>query len=348
MDKTGLFQQLDERSRKIFESVVTSYMETGDPVGSRTLSRLTGLALSPATIRNVMADLEDLGLILSPHKSAGRLPSQTGLRFFIDGLLEIGALSKEEKEAISAECSASGRSMREIYEKATTALSGLSQCTGLVVAPKADKPIKQIQFVPLGAGRVLAILVSADGMVENRVMEMNSDIPATSLMMATNYLNGQIAGKTLDQARSTIETEIREHKTQLDSLSEDLVKKGLAMKTGDDDVHLIVRGQRNLLQNIKAMDDLERIREIFAALEEKESMIRILQSTENAEGVQIFIGTENQAFSHDGLSMIVSPYKNSEERVVGAIGVIGPTRLNYGRLIPIVDYTAKVMTKILS
>jgi heat-inducible transcriptional repressor len=342
-----LFKELDSRSRAIFETIVTSYMHTGEPVGSRTLSRIAGLDLSPATIRNVMADLEELGLVLSPHKSAGRLPSQTGLRFYVDGLMELGALTKEERDSIKAECSANGRSMREMYEQATTTLSGLSQCTGLVVAPKANKPLKQVQFVPLGIGRVLVVMVSQDGMVENRVLETSLDTPATALITATNYLNHHIAGKTLDEVRGTISEEIESQKAQLDNMTATLVKQGLAMKTGDDDMHLIVRGQRNLLNNITAMEDLEKVRKLFAALEEKESMMRILQQTQNAQGVQIFIGTENDAFSHDGLSMIISPYKNTEEKVIGAIGVIGPTRLNYGRLIPIVDYTAQIMTKLM-
>lgn len=347
MNGTGLFKELDERSRIIFQSVIQSYMQTGEPVGSRTLSRISGLDLSPATIRNIMADLEDLGLILSPHKSAGRLPTQTGLRFYVDGLMELGDLTKEEREAITAECSSNGKSMHEVYEQATGILSGLSECTGLVVAPKANKPLKQIQFVPLGPGRVLAVIVSADGMVENRVLETSMDMPATSLISAANYLNHHVAGKTLEEVRSSIEQEITAQKSQLDALSASLVQKGLAIKTGEDDVHLIVRGQKNLLGNITAMEDLERVRKIFDALEEKESMMRILQTTQSAQGVQIFIGTENQAFSHEGLSMIVSPYKNADEKVVGAIGVIGPTRLNYGRLIPIVDYTAEVMAKLI-
>ena len=346
MSKNALFQQLDERSRLIFSGIIQSYMETGDPVGSRTLARLSGLGLSPATIRNVMADLEDLGLLLSPHKSAGRMPTQTGLRLYIDGLMEIGDLSKEEREAIQAECAGSGKSVRELYEQATTALSGLSQCTGLVIAPKTNKPIKQVQFVPLGVGRVLAVIVSKDGMVENRVLEVSADLPPTALISAANYINQHIAGKTLDEARTDMSAEIDAHKSQLDTLSAALVKQGLAIKTGNDDIHLIVKGQKNLLENISAMEDLEQVRTLFAALEEKESMMRILQMTEGAQGVQIFIGTENQAFAHDGLSMIISPYKNAEADVIGAIGVIGPTRLNYGRLIPIVDYTAEVMTKL--
>lgn len=347
MSNKALFQELDERTRSIFEGIINSFMETGEPVGSRTLSRLTGLSLSPATIRNVMADLEELGLITSPHKSAGRLPSQTGLRLYVDGLMEIGAISKDDRDRIQAQCSASGKSIREVYEQASSALSGLSHCTGLVVAPKANKPVKQMQFVPLGPGRILAIIVSSDGMVENRVLEVNGEFPSTSLIAATNYMNAHVSGKTLDEARKVIQEEIGAHQTQLDKLSEELVNKGLAIKTGEDEVHLIVRGQTNLLQNIRAMEDIDRVRDIFEALEEKETMLRILQSTENAEGVQIFIGTENKAFKHDGLSMIVSPYKNKEEEIVGAIGVIGPTRLNYGRLIPIVDYTSKIMTKIL-
>ncbi len=347
MLKSPRITELDARSRQIFESIVESYMNTGEPVGSRSISRLTGLALSPATIRNVMADLEELGLLLSPHRSAGRMPSQTGLRLYVDGLMELGAIGKEDRERIEAECKASGRSIQEIYEQAGTVLSGLSECTGLVLAPKSNKPVKHVQFVPLGPGRVLAIIVSSDGMVENRVLEVSAATSATDLIAASNYLNAQIEGKTISETRSEILDDIAQHKSQLDSLSADLVKKGLAVKAGENDLHLIVRGQRNLLGNIKAMEELDQIRDLFAQLEEKETMLRLLESTNSAQGIQIFIGSENQTFSHEGLSMIISPYKGGDEKVIGAIGVIGPTRLNYGRLIPMVDYTAKLVERLL-
>lgn len=340
--------QLNDRSREIFRHIVDAYVETGEPIGSRTLSRQLGLNLSPATIRNVMADLEDLGLLFSPHTSAGRLPTEAGLRLFVDGLLEVGRLSREEQENIEGQCAAAGRGVNEMLEEATQTLSGLSRCAGLVVSPKSDDPIKHIEFVQLGPGRALVVLVSAGGMVENRVVELPLGLPTSSLVEATNYLNARLAGRTLAEAKAQIGEEIEQHKAALDSLTSKLVEAGLASWGGSpSDRSLIVRGQANLLEDVTALEDLERVRALFAALETKEGMIRMLEATSAAEGVQIFIGAESELFGLTGCSVVVAPYTNQREQIVGAIGVIGPTRINYARIIPMVDYTAKVIGRMI-
>ncbi len=337
---------LNERSREIFRKVVEAYVDTGEAVGSRTLSRRLGMSLSPATIRNVMADLEEAGLLYAPHTSAGRVPTEVGLRLFVDGLLEIGALSREERESIDGRCAATGKSLATVLEEATTMLSGLSRCAGLVVAPKQDVALKHIEFVQLGPGRALVVLVSESGLVENRVIDVPLGLPASSLVEATNYLAQRLVGRTIDDARLLIKTELDQHRAHLDELSRKVVEAGLATwsQTGG---YLLVRGQGQLLADVQQMADLERIRALFAMLETKDAMVRLLDASEKAEGVQIFIGAENEMFSMAGCSVIIAPYANREEKVVGAIGVIGPTRMNYARIIPMVDYTAKVIGRIL-
>jgi heat-inducible transcriptional repressor len=343
-----MITELNERSRKIFQYIVDAYLTTGAPVGSKIISEQLGLNLSSATIRNVMAELEETGLLCAPHTSAGRMPTQTGLRLYVDGLMEIGDVSKEERKQIEAACSANGHSMKKVMEEAGSLLSGLSAGAGLVFAPKTDKPLHQIQFVQLDLKRVLAVLVMKDGMVENRIIETSNDLPASALVMASNYLNEKIAGKTIEQAHKDIKAEIAENKAMLDKITIDLVEKGLALAPdGELDGHMIIRGQSRLLQDLTALEELEKARALFEALEEKETLSKLLSTTQTAKGVQIYIGTENKVFDHAGWSMILSPYQNKDSKIIGAIGVIGPTRLNYGRIIPIVDYTSKVMTKIM-
>ncbi len=337
---------LNDRSREIFRKVVDAYVETGEAVGSRTLSRRLGMSLSPATVRNVMADLEEAGLLYAPHTSAGRVPTEAGLRLFVDGLLEIGALSREERESIDGRCAATGRSLASVLEEATTMLSGLSRCAGLVVAPKQDAALKHIEFVQLGPGRALVVLVSENGLVENRIIDVPLGLPASSLIEATNYLSQRLVGRTIDDARLLIKTELDQHRAQLDELSRKVVEAGLATWSQAGG-YLLVRGQGQLLADVQQMADLERIRALFAMLETKDAMVRLLDASEKAEGVQIFIGAENELFSMAGCSVIIAPYANREEKVVGAIGVIGPTRMNYARIIPMVDYTAKVIGRIL-
>ena len=340
--------ELNERSREIFRLIVDGYVQTGEPIGSRTLSRLLGQHLSPATIRNVMADLEEAGLLYSPHTSAGRLPTEAGLRLFVHGLLEIGNLAEDERHNIESLCAARGKSLAQALEEATTALSGLSHCAGVVVVPKQERPLKHIEFVHLGPGRALVVLVTEDGLVENRVIEVPLGLPPSTLIAAGNFLNSRLIGRTIEEARIDIEGEILSHKAQLDELTSRIVSTGLASWAGGDgESALIVRGQANLLEDVTALADLERLRSLFEMLETKETLLRLLDASKKAEGVQIFIGAESHLFGVAGCSLIIAPYQNSREQIVGAIGVIGPTRINYARIIPMVDYTAKMIGRLI-
>ncbi len=341
--------ELNERSREVFRRIVESYVETGEPVGSRTLSGRLNVALSPATIRNVMADLQEAGLLYAPHTSAGRLPTEAGLRLFVDGLLEIGGLTAEERADIDSKCAAAGKSVEEALEEATAALSGLSHCAGLVFAPKTEAALKHIEFVGLGHGRVLVAVVTENDVVENRLIDVPVGIPYSALIEAGNYLNTRLVGRTLTEARAEIMQELDEQRAQLDRLASGLVEAGLATWAGESKTgYLIVRGQAKLLENITAIEELERVRALFQALEKKETMVRLLELAHKAEGVQIFIGADSELFSLAGCSMVVAPFANTSEKIVGAIGVIGPTRINYARIIPMVDYTARVVGRLIS
>ena len=340
--------ELSERSREIFRLIVDGYVQTGEPIGSRTLSRLLGQNLSPATIRNVMADLEEVGLLYAPHTSAGRLPTEAGLRLFVHGLLEIGNLAEDERHNIESLCRARGKSLAQALEEATSALSGLSHCAGVVVVPKQERPLKHIEFVHLGPGRALVVLVTEDGLVENRVIEVPLGLPPSTLISAGNYLNARLIGRTIEEARSDIEGEIGSHRAQVDELTSRVIETGLASWAGGEgESALIVRGQANLLEDVTALGDLERLRTLFEMLETKETVLRLLDASKQAEGVQIFIGAESHLFGVAGCSMIIAPYQNSREQIIGAIGVIGPTRINYARIIPMVDYTAKVIGRLI-
>jgi heat-inducible transcriptional repressor len=340
--------ELNERSREIFRMVVDAYVETGGPVGSRTLSRRGSLDLSPATIRNVLADLEDAGLLYAPHTSAGRLPTDAGLRLFVNGLLELGGLGEEERQSIDGRLAASGKSLAQALEEATATLSGLSHCVGLVVAPKTEAPLKHIEFVPLSATRALVVMVTEDGLVENRLIDVPLGTPAATLIAAANYLNARLVGRTIDEARVAILDEIEGRRAQLDELTGRIVEAGLASWAGGPERSaLIVKGQAMLLNDVTALADLERLRTLFDMLETREAMVRLLDATREGDGVQIYIGAANPLFGVAGCSMIVAPYSNSREQVLGAIGIIGPTRLNYARIIPLVDYTAKVIGRLL-
>ena len=345
-----MITELNDRSREIFRSLVDGYIQTGEPMGSRTLSRIPGIDLSPATIRNVMADLEDAGLLYSPHTSAGRIPTEIGLRLFVDGLLEIGNLTKDERESIEGQCKSSGSSVEGMLERATGALSGLSNCAGLVVAPKTQTPLRHIEFVSLNPGRALVVLVTETGVVENRIIEVPMGIPPSSLVQATNYLSAHLVGRSLDEALLSINEDLKNHRDQLDVLTKQVVEEGVAVWSGANSSTapaLIVRGQSHLLEDSDAANNLESIRALFVALEAKESMAALLEKTDIADGVQIFIGADNNLFSHSGCSLIVGPYKDSRENIVGAIGVIGPTRMNYARIIPMVDYTARLVSRLI-
>ncbi len=340
--------ELNERSREIFRLIVDGYVQTGEPIGSRTLSRLLGQHLSPATIRNVMADLEEAGLLYSPHTSAGRLPTEAGLRLFVHGLLELGNLAEDERQNIESLCAARGKSLSQALEEATSALSGLSHCAGVVVVPKQERPLKHIEFVHLGPGRALVVLVTEDGLVENRVIEVPLGLPPSTLVSAANFLNARLVGRTMEEAGADIVEEIRTHQAQLDEVTSRVVATGLASWAGGDGNNaLIVRGQANLLGDVTALADLERLRTLFEMLETKETVLRLLDASKKADGVQIFIGAESHLFGVAGCSVIIAPYQNSREQIIGAIGVIGPTRINYARIIPMVDYTAKMIGRLI-
>ena len=344
---------IDQRSREIFRRLVDTYLETGEPVGSRTIARILPSNLSSASVRNVMMDLEDLGLIYSPHTSAGRVPTEAGLRFFVDAVMELGAVTPEERARIDAQASASNRERRieDVLGEATTLLSGLSHCAGVVMAPKMNARLKHIEFVNLGPSRALVILVGEDGAVENRAIAVPPGLPPSTFVRATNYLSARFQGKTIAEVQRFMREEMSELKRELDDLTARIVEAGVAVWSGESDPDaktLIVRGQANLLENTTATEGLERIRKLFDDIENKKELVQLLGLAEGGDGVRIFIGSENRLFSMSGSSLIVSPYRNSEEKIVGVLGIIGPTRMNYARIIPMVDYTAKVVGRLLT
>ena len=339
---------LDPRAAAVLREIVEQYVETGEPVGSRTLARRLPMSVSPATIRNVMADLMDAGLLFAPHTSAGRLPTDRGLRLFVDGLLQFGALPDEDREAIGKSLAASGRSLQDTLADASTMLSGLSQAAGMVLAPKSDATVKHIEFVPLGPGRALVILVSFDGQVENRVIDVPPGVPPSALTEAANYLNTRSAGRTLSELRRRVADEMVADRGQLEVLTAGVVEAGLATWTDlPRGGALIVRGQARLLADVTQIENLAAIQILFERLERQETMLRLLELAEQSEGVRIFIGAESGLFGASGVSMVVAPARNEAGAIVGAIGVIGPTRINYGRIIPVVDYTAHVIGRLL-
>ena len=353
MDKSGLsgkmlVSELNERSREVFRLIVEGYMETGEPVGSRTLARALADDLSPATIRNVMADLQDAGLLFSTHTSSGRLPTEAGMRLFVDGLMEFGPLSKQDCTAIENRCEASGNSVSELFEEASEILSGLSRCAGMVMAPKTESPLKHIELVQLGPRRALVVMVTESGLVENRVIGVPEGMIPSSLIEAGNFLNARLVGKTLPDTRDEILAEIETHRAQLDEMTAQVVEAGIAERGGETASQtLVVKGQANLLENVQALEDLEHIRRLMAALETREGLVGLLEAADTAEGVQIFIGAENQLFGLSGCSMIVAPFRTEQRQIVGAVGVVGPTRINYARIIPMVDYTAKIVGRLI-
>lgn len=344
---------LNSRSQEIFRRLVERYLDTGLPVGSRDLSRLLQTELSPASVRNVMADLEDLGLIAAPHTSAGRQPTQQGLRFFVDSMLEVGAVNESEKRSIAQhiEGHAGRRQVDDLLTEASSLLSGLSQGAGLVIATKADMVMRHVEFVRLDSSRAMAILVGDDGQVENRILELPPGFTAAALQQASNYLANYVVGRTLAEARKALDDRRAEQRAELDELTQKLVDDGIATLVQDSPStapRVIVRGRANLLNDAMASDELERMRQLFDELESKEGLLELLGDAEKAQGVRIFIGSENKLFSLSGSSVILSPYKDANDKVVGVLGVIGPTRLNYARIVPVVDYTANVLTRLMA
>ncbi|WP_425092378.1 heat-inducible transcriptional repressor HrcA [Tropicimonas sp. S265A] len=348
-DSAQLISEMNDRSREVFRRVVEGYLSSGDPVGSRTLTRSMTEKVSAATIRNVMQDLEFLGLLDSPHISAGRIPTQLGLRLFVDGLLEVPNLSDQDREQI--EFSAQDTSdVDGMLSRVGSALSGITQGASLVLAPKYEAPIKHIEFVSLDPDRALVVLVFADGHVENRVFNPPKGQTPSSMREAANFLNAVAEGRTLSELGQAIQVEIESRRQELDTLARALVETGAAIwdNQGDKSERLIVRGRANLLGEGPDPADLERVRELFDDLERKRDIAEFLSLAEDGEGVRIFIGSENKLFSLSGSSLVVSPYMNADRKIIGAVGVIGPTRLNYGRVVPVVEYTAQLMGKLIA
>ncbi|WP_217643027.1 heat-inducible transcriptional repressor HrcA [Litoreibacter janthinus] len=341
---------MNDRSREVFRRIVESYLATGEPVGSRTLTRTLSESVSAATIRNVMQDLEFLGLLDSPHVSAGRIPTQAGLRMFVDGLLEMDEVTNHDREKLDASLGSNDRDVGVMLDRIGSALSGLTQGASLVLAPKHEAPIKHIEFVSLALDRALVVLVFADGHVENRVFVPPLGQTPSSMREAANFLNAIAVGATISELRGKIAREIKSRRQELDVLAQDLVKTGLAVweNEGEHSERLIVRGRANLIEDSDDGDALDRVKALFDDLERKRDIAEFLELTDAGEGVRIFIGSENKLFSLSGSSLVVSPYMNSDRKIIGAVGVIGPTRLNYGRIVPIVNYTAQMVGKLIS
>jgi heat-inducible transcriptional repressor len=348
-DKSALLNELNDRSREVFRRVVEGYLQNGEPVGSRTLTRDFSEKVSAATIRNVMADLEYLGLLGSPHTSAGRIPTQTGLRMFVDGLLEVTDLTQDDRVKLD-QSTGNSSDVGDMLDRVSTALSGVTQGASLVLAPKHEAPVKHIEFVSLSPDRALVVLVFADGHVENRLFTPPIGQTPSSMREAANFLNAIMAGHTLVEARKLVEQEIKNRRQELDSLAQDLVETGMVVweNSGERNERLIVRGRSNLIGDDPAEAELDRIKNLFDDLERKRDIADFLELTQSGDGVRIFIGSENKLFSLSGSSLVVSPYMNAERQIIGAVGVIGPTRLNYGRIVPIVDYTAQLVGKLIA
>lgn len=340
--------ELTERAREVFRLLVENYLGSGAPVGSRTISRLPGINLSPASIRNVMQDLEELGLLCHPHTSAGRVPTESGLRLFVDGMMQAAEPSADERAAIEARLERGGP-IEDALAAATSALSGLSACAGIVLVPKQEPVLKQLGFVQLSPSQALAVMVGAEGSVENRVVDLPPGVTASALAEIGNYVSARLSGLTLQQARGRLSEEINDGRAALDRAAQQLIESGLATwsEDGARRAVLIVRGQANLLDPTAAAD-LERVRQLLEELEGKEEIVRLLDSARAGQGMKIFIGSENKLFALSGSSVIAAPYRGREGKIVGVVGVIGPTRLNYARVVPMVDFTAQALSRLMA
>ena len=339
--------ELNDRARDVFRTVVESYLGTGVPVGSRTISRLGPINLSPASIRNVMQDLEEMGLLAAPHTSAGRIPTDTGLRLFVDGMMQVAEPSIDERTAIEAQVNRAGP-IEDALAAASAALSGLSSCAGLVLVPTREVRLRQFAFAPLSDGQALAILVGDDGSVENRVIDLPANMSPAALIEAGNYLSAHLSGLSLADGMARIRREIASERAALDSAARELVERGLAQWSHDGAQRavLIVRGAAHLIDE-RAAADLDRVRQLLDQIEGKEEIAHLLNGAREASSARVFIGAENKLFALSGSSVIAAPYHGADGRVVGVVGVIGPTRLNYARIIPMVDFTAQSLTRLM-
>ena len=343
---------LKPRALEIFNALVTAYLESGQPIGSKTLAQRLRHDLSPAAIRSNMSDLEHAGLLFSPHTSAGRIPTESGLRMYVDGLMEYSAdLTNEDRMSIDGECAVRGVSVDELLEKTSRTLSGLSRCASLVLSPASNAELQHFEFVPLGENRALAVLVRMDGKVENRLIDLPSGVPQSAMVRASNYMNARLSGRDLVAATGMIRSEIAAQRAELDEMSRRLVEAGVGLWAGgnsSEDAVLVMRGQSNLLDDIQAGEELETIGQLFDELEARENALRLLDATSEGDGVKIFIGAENKLFTNTGCSMVIAPYHDAKKQVIGAIGVLGPRHMNYARIIPMVDYTSRAIAAVLS
>tara|TARA_B100001027_G_scaffold41207_1_gene26326 strand:- start:1148 stop:2254 length:1107 start_codon:yes stop_codon:yes gene_type:complete len=347
--KSSHIFDLDQRSKKIFSLIVNDFLKEGKPVGSRKLSIKMGEKLSAASVRNVMSDLQDAGLLYSDHISAGRVPTDLGLRFFVDGLLQVGTLKNSECSEIEKTINGSSQSVEQMCSDAGQLLSGLLDCAGIVLAPKLDGSLKHIEFVPVDTEKALVILITEDGIVENRIIKIPKGLPNSVLIEISNYLNSIIKGRTLSESKRIISSEIKKDKTYIDTATKKLIKQGFACwDDASKKNNLIITGTSKLLEDVKAMEQLEDIRILIEKLENKKNLMGIINETQEADGLQIFIGSENNLFGLTDCSTIISPFRNKDKEIIGAIGVIGPMRINYAKVIPVVDYTAELIGKNLS
>lgn len=344
-----MLDDINKRARVVLSHIVETYLGTGEAIGSRTLSKMEDIGISPASVRNVMADLEDAGLLYSPHTSSGRLPTPLGLKFFIDGILEVGKIGEAQRHEIDLQCRTEGRNMTKLLENAGDVMSNISLCAGLVMAPKLSRNLKHMEFIRLSLEQAIVVMVDDHDMVENRLISLPKGLPANALTLAGNYISSHLKGRDLQSVKQTIEAEISSRKAQIDEISARLIAAGLDSWSEIEKAEdlLVVRGQANLLNDVSALADIERVKNLFTALEGKENLLKLLKATDGAKGVKIFIGAETRLFGISDCAMIVAPYTNAEKRIIGAIGVVGPLRINYANIIPMVDYTAEVVSKLI-
>jgi heat-inducible transcriptional repressor len=344
----NLYVELSHRSKQIFKSVVETYLQTGFPSGSETILKKEGIDLSSSSIRSILAELQNEGLLYAPHTSSGRLPTDKGIRFFVDGLLEFGRLAKSEQENIKQQCLSKDATFEDILDKASKLISGLSSHAGIVVAPKYQNNIKHIEFIRLDKSQILSIIASTGGQIENRIIKDDGRYSETTLRETSNFLNSKYSNKNIEEIKSNINKDIKNSRGDLEKLSKTLVQKGiLELTPNSESPYIFLHGQSSLLEDEIISKDLDQIRKLFDEIENKTSFLEILDNTNSAKGVQIFIGSQNFLFKHSGLSMVMAPYKNKDQKIIGAIGVVGPKRLNYAKIVPLVDYTSKIIGKVL-
>ena len=347
--KSNLYLELSDRSKQIFKSVVESYLETGSPSGSKTILKRAGLDISSASVRGILSNLQKDGLLFSPHTSAGRVPTERGMRYFVDGLLEFGRISKSEKENIEQLSASKGKSYQEVLDEASKAISGLSNYAGIVIAPKYQKNLMHLEFIRLNQNQIMSILAYENGEIENRIIEDKGRFTSSELLQTSNYLSDKFKNKSITEIKKIIEDEVSISRSDLEKISNKLVKKGIVeIEPKIKNPYIFLHGQSKLLKDEIISKDLDQIRKLFDEIENKTTFIDILENAGKAKGVQIFIGSQNFLFKHSGLSMVMAPYKDKEQKIIGAIGVVGPTRLNYAKIVPLVDYTSKIVGKVLS